>query len=459
MDGADELIAPIATNPVIQALALGGVCSDPILRFSLSRINNHIHPSLAPFTIAELSAITDTLDYWQFPVSWSSAVAEEVAFKQFLETNVIPPLLRERGEAICSCYPKKFFFTVEDIFSHTTASTKDIYLGRKRVTPALTNTHKFLEFILVSIHHKHDDIRHLLLTKCYLDRNYLTERLYCLAAQEDDVVSIYWLNANGFPVETIIANGHPLAYAANNGNVDAFRALCEIGFDISRVGNNGEPYAVAIRHLAFMKGRVSVLEFLRTAYPHLWTMDPLDEHLHGVKSDVDTLNWCIAHGWNPPSAYLQKLLTHLEVEIRQWALDNGAVWTNDISVLIAEKRDLKTLKWAISKGCPVNELTVAAAARNFLYGTSSTKTLQLDYLLSNGYPYVADDLYNIILPQLLAEPYSYCVMNDTHRTLVLLTLIKYKVPVSAALFATLQAVIPSMSTTLDDIRIAGLVMP
>jgi hypothetical protein len=48
-------------------------------------INGYIHPALKSTTVAELTAAKELIEFWQFPIEWSNAVDEEIAFRSYLK--------------------------------------------------------------------------------------------------------------------------------------------------------------------------------------------------------------------------------------------------------------------------------------------------------------------------------------------------------------------------------------
>ena len=135
MDGSTELFAPIAALPIIQALAKKGVRTEPTLRFTQAACHGAIHPALKPFFYRELRDVQETLDYWQFPVSWSTAIAEELAFRRYQSTGELTEPIATPVQRIMS-YIESITGAAGDIasvFSTSKSTALDTFLGRRKI--------------------------------------------------------------------------------------------------------------------------------------------------------------------------------------------------------------------------------------------------------------------------------------------------------------------------------------
>ena len=135
MDGSAELFAPIAAIPIIRALAAKDVRTEPTLRFTQAACNGAIHPALKPFSDSELCAVQETLDYWQFPKSWSLAIAEELAYRHYHTTGeLLEPIVKpvEKIMTYIECITGAAG-EIASVFSTSKTTAMDTFLGRRKI--------------------------------------------------------------------------------------------------------------------------------------------------------------------------------------------------------------------------------------------------------------------------------------------------------------------------------------
>jgi hypothetical protein len=118
MPGALEKTLPLVTNTVVHELNnIKWVELSDLFQYTRAMNNGYINRHLNYFSIKELKEAYELLEFWQLPKVWSTTVAEEIAFKEFLDIwekvevnddddvypyDYLPPILREKADEIGS---------------------------------------------------------------------------------------------------------------------------------------------------------------------------------------------------------------------------------------------------------------------------------------------------------------------------------------------------------------------
>jgi len=175
-DSASQFVE-VAVNPVLQQLTEHGICKDPVFRFTRAVINGYIHPALHGFTTENLQTARELVDFWLFPKEWATALAEEIAFHEWVEidTEKLPPLLAAEADRIVDAYMDNpsWEISVDDIFTSNKSCYLDSFLGRcdLDVEPIVADdeelfeTKEFLaaeEFFATAISNGHMDVVEML---------------------------------------------------------------------------------------------------------------------------------------------------------------------------------------------------------------------------------------------------------------------------------------------------------
>ena len=402
IDGSAELFAPIAANPVIQALAVEGVCKEELYRFTLSCVRGAIHPALKPFSVGQLVAAKETIEYWQFPTIWVSAIDEEIAFRSFQATNTLPPILQDVAEQISTIYTfsaptHRQKCSVESIFSTSTGGVIDIYFGRKKFGKNILDTSVHIDFLARALAHSHWEIVEMLLAKGLnlSDERYL--RLYKLSVAKGNVDAIRWIHTHGNPpfYDNLVDR-----YDATMTTIDIIYTAIQYGqLEILKIliEENGMPIACltsSIIKYAVGCSQIAILDYFNTILPPDIFRNWSEYLWEGLTSsnDVAGIEWLITNGHLTPTSPFNPLMEYYtlkNISLPMLALlrSNGFPWSTKTTRIAALNPNPAILRWLLENGCPIDEHFAVC----FINGKATIEHLKL--LDEFHVPLDADNLY------------------------------------------------------------------
>ena len=283
----------ITSNPIIVALATEGPDRSELFRYTRAVLRGYIHHCLAGFSIDKLLAARELLEFWQFPTLWTIAVDEEVAFKQFLASGVLPPILASKAEEISARFERKI--SCDDVF--VASNEKDALLGR------------------------------------IFDKSGYDTMMY--AAKSGYLELVLWLRDNGYVMDTRVCYS-----AAMNGHLVV----------LQWARNNGYSWNYLTCSSAAKGGHLEVLKWLQeNDCP--WEEDTC---MHAARGGhLDVLQWARANGcpWDEWTCAYAAAGGHLDV--LQWARANGCPWDNYYIQLFARNNNHQhIIDWALANGYP-----------------------------------------------------------------------------------------------------------
>ena len=308
MEGSVELFAPIAANPIIHALTEKGVRTEPTLRFTQAACHGAIHPALNGFPDSELRAIQEPLEFWQFPKSWSLAIAEELAYRHYQSTGellepILTPVQRIMDYVASITGAER---DIETVFSSSKVSAIDTFLGRRKIGKQFL-TYKELSFATTNA------VRYLMtdLMELMIDGIRSTSlTVGGTAVYDGNLEGVRWLAErellSNVPIYTLIA--------CQNQSLPILKLLLEHGVPMDTV----ECWKAALGHKT---PDIPLLDYLYDVAPE-WTTTGIEPH---INSPI-LFNWAFSKGI--PLEFRVIFINTKSIPVINTLLDNGYLPTS-----------------------------------------------------------------------------------------------------------------------------------
>ena len=101
-----EQFSNVKNNPVLLSL-LNGFKPSNIIDYISADKNGAICSNLKDFTIEQLVEAEELTNYWMFPVTWTNAIREEIAYKQKdYDGEILTPIIKSGMERMVVWAPK-----------------------------------------------------------------------------------------------------------------------------------------------------------------------------------------------------------------------------------------------------------------------------------------------------------------------------------------------------------------
>jgi hypothetical protein len=374
---ADSQTTDLIQNRIIQQLGSHGVCKDTVLRFTRSMINGYIHPALKSTTVTELTAAKELIEFWQFPIQWSNAVDEEIAFRTYLkDPTVLPPILtvaarRIRDAYACRCGVTEIDVEMTDIFSSRKTRQIDAIFGRRRLNSNSFSVEKTQHILSIAVANGDLDVLQL-----FVDTSFsLQTHPYlgvALAAKQRSTFD--WLLEHGAHKDAVCA-----IVACEQGDVELLHHLIDLEFPFVEQANS---IPVALSRAA-AKGHLTVLKEVRTICQTPWTFDYLAAAIkHG---HTEIVEWSLSLVTDNVSRteFFQTAMNNAaavgDLELVQWLHSREArTHVDETAVTSATTGTIACLKWLIDTGYPVTERVGVAAV-------NANRIDIVEWLVENGH--------------------------------------------------------------------------
>lgn len=283
-----------------------------LFRYTRAVQNGYIHMVLKDINtnilkIANHSSITAV---------WSDAIKEEIAFREFKETGVLPLLLDEKAATIASRFKTEYAKKLvgkEEVFA--LRSSNDTLLGRS--CSALTRLNQWLrgnEPLIMAVAARSG---YLELVQWLREQNYQWDTRACsFAAHAGHLSVLQWLREHGCPWDTLT----PM-YAIRGDHLEVLQWLRE----------QGCPWNSSSCLEAATNGNLPMLQWLRE-------------------------NGCQPNAFTTMGAAFSGNLPML-----QWLREIDCPWNGWVCVVAIITGNITMLRWAQANGCPLNAPTTYAA--------------------------------------------------------------------------------------------------
>jgi Ankyrin repeats (3 copies) len=314
----DEQFAAVKDHPVLNALHRDFKTAT-ILDYAFACKHGYIYPCLQSFSVAELEAVVDPLEFWQFPVAWSRAVQEEAAFKQGDYTGpVLGPIARDgatRLMRVRNTFNPKVLFEIADERALSDPSSIGQRYAFFHCDPSM--------FVL--LHHyterPREDQEDRTALEAYVDSCVVEAGIVSNAVKYNEIDILRYLDKHGY---NVAKRDYIYATAAEEGHLDCLKYLREIG----------APWRRRVCYFAARKGNLDCLKYL---------------HENGCPWDDDTVNAAVMHG---------------HMECLKYAYENGCPLNESLIHIAAYNNRMDCVKYLHEIGAPLNESACANAAVN-----------------------------------------------------------------------------------------------
>lgn len=359
-----EKFQKIATNPILNTL-LTEFKPSTILDYISAEKNSGINPILAPFSTEELKEAEEITNYWLFPIIWTQAIQEEVAYKENDYTN---PLM----ESILKTYKTR----LEGIIHIRTLP--ELFNTIERVSPYNLNDivwkgeFDLMKYVFENNNIVLNDNNNLMIyynnniQACIDELPMYCRTLECLeyayksGCKFNTYTTLYAVRYN-ITVDCLkymYENGAPLYYqimeeAALHGNLESMiylHEVCQVQWNTT-VSNN-----------AAVRGH---LECLKYAHENGC---PWGEKICSSAAQyghLDCLKYAHENGcpWDEWTT-IEASKYRDSVECLKYAIENGCPMDRIVSIHIAEHGDIELLKCVHKMGCPLDESLCHYSAKN-----------------------------------------------------------------------------------------------
>jgi hypothetical protein len=396
-----EQFSKVQTNEVLNIIAKSDFKPSTIIDYISAVKNSGFNTLLTSYTIEELKEAEELTNYWLFPVIWTQAIKEEIAYKTGDENDPNLKAIIEdcyiRLKRIISIEPSLYVFGT--IYHFEEPDDEDMKWMPYKIIKLVAWAG---EFELMKYMYENCPVLHT---------HY---RTYEITLQCSTRECLEYVHSMGCPLETNVT-----LYAVRYNRLDCLQYAYE----------NGCLLHADIMEEAALRNNLECMKYLHEVCKVPWT-NKVTKKIVSTQNSLETLKYAHENGCPWDERTCEKAATHNNLECLKYAHENGCPWDEytisetsrytgtidclkyliengcptdtTVMVNIARNGDLEMLKYVHEKGCPWSTLVTEAAAK---YGNLNC----LKYLIENGCQYNKNGICNYAIDKNMYKCLKYLI--------------------------------------------------
>lgn len=345
-----EQFSKVQTNQVLNAIASSDFKPSTLIDYISAVKHNGFNKTLAAYTVEELQEAEELTNYWLFPVTWTQAIREEIAYKTGDENDpVLQPIIQKCFETLKNRVPVNLTLNIFGTIYYF-----EEYEDTK---------HKWMSFVILKnvVSAGYLELVKYMYDNCpILHTLYLTYEITLHCNTRECLEYVHKMGCELNPNTTL--------YAVRYERLECLQYAYE----------NGCPLHRDIMEEAAIRNNLVYMKYLYEVYNATWT-DKVTQKIVTNPNCLETLKYAHENGCPWDWKTCREAATHNNLECLKYAHENGCEWNELVTYAVSRYTGrYDCLKYLIDNGCPID----TSAIENITYHGDLE---MLNYIREQGY--------------------------------------------------------------------------